>query len=400
MSRSKEIAFPSSGWDRTFLKASSTLAEPLCQAYGLFRYRLIAPLDPNKFNNCSTRTREVGLRTLIALGAACGLYLLSTAPASMTCAALVLAGGSKLFRSIGFSLQKAGYTHVRGNAPEKIFTNSLKIMSWNVCGIGGGFSYDHGGVIDWRSRLDGIVKKIEQESPDVLVLQEIYDADLGEALIRRLKDSYAHFYLHLGKSVMGSVGGCMVLTKCAVHRFSNTDFSTNNWKLKRGFAMLEIGKSPESEIPSARIIGTHLIHGTQEKDREIRVKQVAQIVDHVARQELAIPTVLAGDFNIDRDGEEAEILRPYLRHGYILPEATATNRLVEQWNPKAKGVEDETIDYISLFKERQSFPVIETGVQFTECYLSLAFDETFDTRTALSDHHAVVATIDLGMPLA
>ena len=386
----------SSGWDRTFLRMSSTLAEPLCGTYKLFRYRLFAPLSPNIFDNCITLTGEIGFRTLIGIGGVFGAYLFAALPIPMTCGIALLGGGSKLLRAIGFSLQKDGFTHVRGDAQERTLEESLKIMSWNVCGIGGGFHYDHGGVIDWQSRLNGIVEKIEKENPDVLVLQEIYDTALGESLIERLKDRYAHFFFHLGKSVMGSVGGCMVLSKCGIHTFSNTEFTTNDWTLKRGFAALEVKASPKDDAPVARVIGTHLIHYDDERGRSVRVKQIAQIIDHIARQRLALPTILAGDLNIERDKEEGEILLPYLRHGYTRPESTATNRLVWQWDQSKHGTYGETIDYISLFRERLSLPVIESGIEFTDCHLSSAYDENYDTRTALSDHNAVVATIHLG----
>jgi endonuclease/exonuclease/phosphatase family metal-dependent hydrolase len=303
--------------------------------------------------------------------------------------------GSKIFRAIGLALQKENFTHVLGNAPEKELDGKVKIMNWNVCGIGGGFSYDHGGVIDWRSRLDRIVEKIEQEDPDVLVLQEVYDASLGEALIERLTNRYAHFFFHLGKTIMGSVGGCMVLSKCGIHYFSNTDFSTNNWKLKRGFSILEIKASPQDNLPIARIIGTHLIHTDDEKGRSNRLKQISQIIEHIRKEKLALPTFLAGDLNIERDGEEGKVLLPYLHHGFTQPEPTCTNRLVWQWDRNAQSVWNETIDYISLFKEQASIPVVEKGIEFTDCHLSRAYDENYDTRIALSDHHAVVATVKL-----
>jgi len=383
------------GWDRSFLKASSYLAEPFCGAYGMLRYRLVAPLDPKKFDNCSTKSREIGYRILIGAGAGLGLYCLTAAPLAVTSGILALGAASKLLRAIGFALQKEGFTYVAGQAPEKELDGPLKIMSWNVCGIGGGFHYDHGGVIDWRSRLDGISSKIEKEDPDVLILQEVYDAALGEALIEKLQSRYSHFYFHMGKSAMGSVGGCMVVSKCAPHRFTNTDFTTNDWRLKRGFATLEIKAAPKDRLPVARIIGTHLIHGDEPKDRAARVAQVSQIVAHLANQRLRLPTILAGDLNMERDGKAGEILHAHLKHGYTALQPTCTNRLVSQWEEKAKSVWHETIDYISLFKEKPHLPVIEKRVRFVECRISPAYDESYDTKTALSDHQALVARIDL-----
>jgi hypothetical protein len=35
--------------------------------------------------------------------------------------------------------------------------------------------------------------------PDVLILQEVYDTALAEAIVERLNVDYAHFFAHLGK---------------------------------------------------------------------------------------------------------------------------------------------------------------------------------------------------------
>jgi endonuclease/exonuclease/phosphatase family metal-dependent hydrolase len=277
---------------------------------------------------------------------------------------------------------------MRGRALEKSLDDSqINLMTWNICGLGGGMSLDHGGVSHWRSRLDAIIEKIKQEDPDVLILQEVYDTDLAEALIERLQDDYAHFFTHLGPNVWGMVGGTMVLSKCAVHHFSHTSFKNNDWTLNRGFATLEIKASPENTAPCARIIGTHCIHGDEVLAKNKRAKQIAQIADHVACQTLAIPTVLAGDLNMERDGEEGELLSKHLYHAYQGRAATCTNRLTAQW--KEREPCEETIDYISLFKKALF------GAQLEECRLVKAFDTSYNTKTALSDHHGLVSVLKI-----
>ena len=390
-------SFKGSGWDRTFLDLSSRMSEPFCAAWHLLCFRLVAPLDPQKFENCTLVTNEVATRTLIGLGASLGAILTCLAPIPLISSVLVLGVGSKIFRSIGFALQKEGYTHIRGIVPEKPLDPQdlqVKVMSWNICGIGGGMSLDHGGVTHWRSRLGPIVEKIKAEDPDVLILQEVYDAALAEALVDRLKSDYAHFFTHLGPNVWGSVGGCMVISKCAVHRFSHTSFANNQWTLNRGVASLELKATSEEALPCARVLGTHLIHGDKPLDQKHRMEQVAQIVNHVARQALAVPTVLAGDLNMERDLEEGKILSAHLHHGYLGAEPTCTNRLVAQWDREAKSVWGETIDYVSLFKDR-----LVEGVTLENGHLVKAFNDSYDTKTALSDHHGVAVVIK-GLPRA
>lgn len=376
------------------------MAEPFCVVWNLLCFRFVAPLEPQKFENCATQVKEIATRVFIGLNAVLGGFLMYAMPVPVLCSIAALGVGSKVLRSIGFALQKGGYTHVRGMAPEKALNPQdpqVKVMSWNICGIGGGMSLDHGGVVNWRSRLDAIVDKIKTEDPDVLLLQEVYDTALAEALIERLQSDYVQFFTHLGPNVWGSVGGCMVISKCAVHDFSHTSFANNQWTLNRGFAALELKATPLDALPCARIIGTHLIHGEKAEDKTNRMQQVAQIVGHVARQTLAMPTVLAGDLNMERDQAEGEILSSRLHHGYQALQPTCTNRLVAQWDFKARSVWGETIDYISLVKSTQPqgirVPAVDENVTLENCHLVEAFDESYNTKTALSDHHGLVVVI-------
>lgn len=388
------------GWDRTFLDVSSKMSEPFCGVWHQLCFRLIAPLDPKKFENCSHIANEIATRILIGLGASIGVFLTCLAPIPIVCSVVVLGVGSKVVRAIGFALQRGGYTHVRGDAAEKILDPQdpqVKVMSWNICGVGGGMSLDHGGVVDWRARLDAIIEKIKAEDPDVLILQEIYDTALAEALVSRLKSEYAHFFMHLGPNIWGSVGGGMVISKCAVHHFSHTSFNNNKWTLNRGFASLELKANPQDDLPCARVIGTHLIHGDDLDDKIKRMGQVAQIVDFVAQQRLAMTTVLAGDLNVERDGVEGEILSSRFHHGYQGLQPTCTNRLVVQWDSKMRSVWGETIDYISVLKSTQPqgilVPAIDQDVTFENCHLVEAFDDSYNTKTALSDHHGLAVVI-------
>jgi endonuclease/exonuclease/phosphatase family metal-dependent hydrolase len=382
----EKFAPVSSGWDRTFLRWSSYAAEPICWAYGLLRYRLVAPLDPNKFDNFQNKIVEVAFRAFVVIAA-----IVTALPA--LCAAIVLGTTSKILRAIGFALQKNGYTYVRGQGPEVKLNGEAKILTWNLCGIGGGMSVDHGGVNHWRSRIDEIAARIVTEDPDVLILQEIYDTAFAEALIEKLGPHYAHFFTHLGANLMGSVSGGMVISRCAIHRFSNTSFDNNNWTLNRTFTTLDIKERPEDAAPAARIIGTHLIHDVHAN----KLDQLAQIINSVAKEKIALPTVLAGDLNLEKNNlAEGGVLDEFLipSHG---DEPTCTNEMVRQWDQKGWGVPGENIDCISLFKRifwtDGPLPVIEKGIQMIKTHLVKAFDHTFNTRTALSDHHGLMTTL-------
>lgn len=365
--------------DRWLLDLSSKLAEPFCTAFSYFRYRLFAPLDGEKFSNRASRIEEIAFRGLLLAGGLIGAATCFMTPQCLF-PLFTLGVGSRAFRALGFFVQKNNFTHVQGNLPEKKLDGQLKLMTWNICGIGGGMHYDHGGVTGWNNRIDRIVQKIREEDADVLVLQEIYDTSLAEAVISKLKNEYAHFYFHLGPNALGSVGGCMVLSKHAVHNFSHTSFKNNDWTMNRGFASLELKNRGDKEA-TVRVIGTHLIHGT---DKERRNVQVQQIVDSLSKKTL-MPTLLMGDLNIERDNGDAHLLDQHFNHTYNENEPTCTNRLTHQWDPAHDPQEEELIDYISLFKGAPQ-------LKFKDCHLVRAFDNTYNTKTALSDHHGLATT--------
>lgn len=381
------------GWDRTCLDISSKMTEPFCKSWDLIRYRLSAPMDPRKFENCSTRTQEIALRSLICLGTMIGTLLTWTYPIPVLGSVALLGSASKFLRALGFYLQNGGYTHVHGELKNKtILDSQIKLMTWNICGLAGGFSLDHGGVIHWRARLEGILNTIRTENPDVLILQEAVDTDLAEALIAKLKTEYAHFFIHLGPNVWGVGSGCMVLSKCAIHDFSYTPFTTNEWDLNRGFATLELKKDPKDLAPSIRILGTHLIHGNTAKGHENRVSQVAQMIQSIAKKTFPLPTIITGDLNIERDNLEGKFLASHLRHGYVGSEYTCTNKLISQWDPNASKLPEEMVDYISLV-QGTPLPIIEHGVELNDVHIIKAFEEDFNTQTARSDHHALSTKI-------
>jgi len=365
--------------DRSLLNISATMAGFFSWSYGI-ACRLITPLDPNQFDSATSKAKEIGTRILIALGVlVASPYILLTA--------VVLGVGSKIFRGVGFYFQKNGFTHIRGTAPEITLVNGqATIMTCNVQDQRGGAHYAHG-ALHWRSHIEQIIDNIQKENPDVIVLQNAYETAQLEALVDELADQYAHFYIHLGPNTWGDESGCMVITKCAVHDFSHTSFANNDADTNRGFEVLEIKASPTDLMPCARIIGTQLTPGKEA--REKRTEQVAQIVNTLAKQKAAMPSLLVGSLSIDRDSKESEdLLSKYLYHSYL------DNALDSQSAPTE--IQEESSDFISLFKRNlcdgRILPVVEKNIRLLNSHLVKGFENS-DTCTARSDSHAVVTSL-------
>lgn len=388
--------------DRFFLNIASKLADPFAAAYEALRYRTVMPL--RRFGGDPSFVCETAKRISIVAGAVfaasmCIAFPLTVGPFAAA-GTLALGIGHLACRSIGFALQRNGYTHVRLNAPEKETAGSLKVMSWNICGIGGGFSYEFGGVIPWQKRLESVVATVQTADPDVLVIQEEYDTALGEALIGRLKNHYAHAYFHLGQSVGGVGSGVMIFSKCATHRFAYEDYKNCGYFNRRGFATLEIKAKPADEEPAFRIIGTHMAYkGISQPIYEIRKNELEQIFTGLNERQPAdaIPTIFAGDTNIERSSDEID--RKYLA-GFIAQEymggPTCSDDLKEEW--KGRPVDPanlRTIDHVSLIRssDQLPLPVRIDGVrlQYDERFKSFQPDD--EPALALSDHHPIVATV-------
>lgn len=383
------------GTDRFLFGVSSFLAEPFCWAYGLLRFRFVAPIDPNKFDNRESIIKEIANRTLI-FTTAVATFVFAATPIAF--AGAFIGATCKAFRILAIHMQKEGFTHVKGKAQEKFLEKDIaNVMTWNIRGLPGGLHYSEAGVVQWQSRLDAIIHTIESEDPDVLVLQDVQDTALAEKIIERLQEKYAHFFYQLGANFWGKTDGSLILSKCAVHRFSHQDFANNARGEAFGFDILEIKAHPEDTTPAIRLVGSELIGGKEKQ--EIRKEQFSQIIDTLAKEKMALPTIFVGNTNVERDSEdEGAYFSQYLYHCYRGQTPTHTNELAAQWSTRMKEL-GNTIDIISLVKRNLpcglALPVMERNLTLLDCHLVKAFDETYNTKTALSDHHGIVTKFEV-----
>lgn len=109
-----------SGCDRKLFKLSSWMSSPFQFIYGLLAYRLWQPIDPDQFDNCSNKFQEIAVRILIILAFLAlgfGIYLFPFASLSSLLSLFLL---GKLFRIMGFYLQKKWLHPCPRKSPRKI----------------------------------------------------------------------------------------------------------------------------------------------------------------------------------------------------------------------------------------------------------------------------------------
>lgn len=369
--------------DRKCLNLSASLGNIFDWTYGMLGYRLIAPLDPNKFDNASSQIKEIGIRTMIVLGAAASIVFTGLC---FVGGAVILGAGSKLFRAAAFYFQKEGFTHIQGRGPEATLKGQkATVVNWDV----GGNHKE--GLLPWSSRIDGIVQKIQEVNGDVIVLQGVRGAPFVEGLVERLKDDYPHFFAHMGEGTWSEGSGVMIITRCAIHHFSHTSFKQQEGERNLGYETLEIKASPNGP-PCARIIGTQIT--SQIGGGEERMSGIAQIVDGVAKRTIAMPTLCAASCRFNSDLEWDHFSK-YLHHSYRGKEPTHSDQLASEWAPSYFG--GEFRDCISFFKRTLEngtvLPVVEKEVRLVDSYLVEGFDpQNPSSKTAFAAHHAIVTT--------
>ncbi len=382
-------------WARRFFNAASTTFEPMCRVVWC-GYRIVAPF--HKFDCRANTVQEVVLRFFYFFEAA-----------ALAIPAAVLALVSVPLRCIGWLLQRNGYTHVRGNleVKEKTFAAAsyrIRVMTFNIAAVPAGISYQVAGVPHWKARIGGIVKVIREADPDVLVVEEAYDTAVQEELVLQLKDRYPHFFLHLGVGAFGGLGpgGVFMATKGAVGHFSDHPFHNNPMTQCKSFGVLELLDKPEGRS-FARFIGTH--PSWREEEATQREEQWLQIRDYIGERNLQIllPTIIVADTNTERDREEGRELQTWMQPYYVLPAPTCWHKFPLEWKQDDRFKDfgpnrPRQVDNIMYVRDRDS-RVKLVACNRIESYrddCSTLPDDSrqpFDNKTAISDHHAVLAEI-------
>ncbi len=387
-------------------RSDSTTAQRLYSWHGFVSqptYRVIEyfkrwgnPLDPKVFDNCSTKTREIGYRLIgpaVLAGAATFLFKRASLPQlGLLSLGLVVVGvGRNILHHFAVAKQEKNFIHIRTQV-EEVKTQTPKILSWNILGFPAGMNYTCGGSIPFRHRLPGIADKVNKENPDIVIFQECFmDASFTDQITEKFKDKYAHIFTHNGPNHKGLESGLIIMSKSPVTDYTFTPFKTNDWKMTRGFITLKI--PAQDGRPAFAIIGTHMEAGSDPVDAAKRKAQLAQIHAH-AKSLTDVDTVfLAGDLNIDINREpETEDVKTVLDQVWT-ESPTYTDELNKIRYPESKDPSDQWIDQLAIIKRdtppKPKLTLINQHLQFA--YQKV--DGKIDSRNALSDHHAMVATV-------
>jgi len=275
-------------------RIASSLTDPVCKGHEFFRR--IAIVDT--LNQTSSALANLARKIALAAGmvAFFTLGIFTTVPGIA-------------IRAMGAHLQKHPYLiHQAGSGKELSEDRIFSLLSWNLCGPGGGYPITDGGVLPLADRIEKIVGRIVELDADVNCFYEVFDIQAEDFLLEKLKGrGYSHFYSHFGARGVGVPAGLFVASK---FRIQNPEFTPFPQEMLIGrtknFAKGVFRFDLESRGKCfARIFATHLQHSEEPafpttEEVEARRKQMQLIVDriHTVRDRCILVT---GDLNSDDD---------------------------------------------------------------------------------------------------
>ncbi|MFA6119410.1 MAG: endonuclease/exonuclease/phosphatase family protein [Parachlamydiales bacterium] len=277
-----------------FFQIASYLTDPICKAHEFYRrFQIVSYIDTRSYK-ISNYIKKIFLL----------LGFLITSSIAIPSAILGIA-----FRYFGSCLQKKLYIHLKGKSPDKILRNhTFNLLSWNICGISGGYSITDGGVMPiWLSRIKKISNQLLKTKCDVICLYEVFDINLALHLQQKLKKEYAHFYFNIGPNILGVSSGMFVASK---FKIQNPNFSAFPPKAlvgrttytKKGFFSFDL--QSEKRV-FAKIFSTHPQHseecayptGEEKKAR----KAAIELIQRETENEKNKAVIVTGDLNLDDD---------------------------------------------------------------------------------------------------
>ncbi|MCF7876463.1 endonuclease/exonuclease/phosphatase family protein [Candidatus Bipolaricaulota bacterium] len=296
----------------------------------------------------------------------------------------------------------------------------LKLFNWNVQFMAGkGYDFYYEGGEDTRptpedidQTTEEVVRAIEEEDPDIILLQEVDDGakrtdheDQLKNLMGKLPDEYqshaSAFYWKAAFSphpkILGSVGMKLsVISKYKMEsaRRHQLALKPDNWfvrqfDLKR--TALEV-RFPRKEGEDFVVFNTHLTAFAYGSDvRQRQVEEIQGLLEE--RSEGGYPWVIGGDFNLrppgrDEGSSDNEAIKKLFDDYRAVPgyeEVNGPNP--EDWythfpnNPEIAGP-DSTIDYYFL----------SGSVSLGDHYVRQ------EGTLKISDHLPVVAEVRVGSP--
>jgi endonuclease/exonuclease/phosphatase family metal-dependent hydrolase len=361
-------------------KLASLCTTPICRAHQHYReIAVVSHLFPNAAHiELLSRKAFLFLKMAVA-----GSLAVITTPIGIA------------LRRLAIYFHTHSFTYLRGEGTESHpASNSISLLSWNICCVAGGFPITDGGVTPWPERIPSIIRTIEEQNPEVLCLYEVFDLDAAYLLYDKLKHRYPHFYLNIAPKGIGVSSGLFVASKYKVAEAKFTPFPKESLSGRSkggnrgvfGFDLIACGKAV------ARIFTTHLPHSEEvsfptSEERTSRARTMEHVLEEIdSIKDRAV--VLTGDLNLDDEEYQNSPWR---------------GRFVKDGNFRGKKTWGGDHFCAQMVGKRPSAPlnldhtllVAKTGKKVQTSLLETGFHPEKYQKEASSDHAPLLSKISL-----
>ncbi len=359
-----------SSCERALAKVALALFSPFDKSSESVIRAFVAEIKPGRFNNCYTVPLEITRRVgVVALSA---LFLPLT---------LSLALCSKGLSYATQKIFKKNFISLPGDLnPLKmeLGSQSFTIASFNACLFDMGLPQVFGGLIADAERIERGIQLVRQANPDFLVMQEV-SFKFSLPLYEGFKGDYATFYTRIAPHAWGMDSALFIASK---YRFVKEPvFLPLSAQTGRSMGAFFF------ETDRAFFCMTHLMPAEGLERATIRQEQLESIKTKMRelKGDSLKPFFVVGDLNIDRNHDEARVLKGFFDPLKDQKPVTCTNSFTASFKGQTCTEADESIDYVLLEGEAQNQVEIEAEVM-------PAFGPSLK---ASSDHHLVLARCQL-----
>ena len=167
----------------------------------------------------------------------------------------------------------------------------IKILTWNLW-----WKFE-----DYKFREKLILSEIENNHPDILCLQEVWEEE-DESQARTIANKLDYNYIFEKSFEFDGVSfGNAIITKFPISSHKKISFNTTPDKDEKRF-LLHLELEYKNKI-SINVFCTHLNYKYEHQPE--RMRQVKQIMEYMSQLKPSkFPIILCGDFNADPDSDE------------------------------------------------------------------------------------------------
>ncbi|GAB4191201.1 MAG: hypothetical protein Tsb0015_12900 [Simkaniaceae bacterium] len=300
----------------------------------------------------------------------------------------------------------APFQYLESGIQSRPVSDKLSMLTLNTCCLPYLQSLLFGGIRPWQDRMDSLVDIIRTANAEILCLQELFDQNASRQLYEKLKDDYKYFYINIDPKFFGFSPKCFglgsglfVASKVPLKNPRYEPFKNRSSFINRGYFLFTVEE--ESGRFGINIINTHLDAYNDEKVKNVRSAQLAQIIGSFPNKRNTYPLLVCGDLNIPFGTKEPaeDLLNTHFLSAYTknIQKVTISNRTYCDftdfwWNPKKFIVVPQILDYILLFHQNG-----EKKSDFLK-FFSSSIVKTNNVKypeKAISDHQGIFSIISL-----